>query len=99
VPDKNLWGSPEAVEDPGAHTVEGVVLGDVAVEGCQFTCLALLRVQESFRAGYGRRVHQRRRREQLAVVLRSLHGELHQEVFVHAPEDIAPGRAQRLAMD
>ncbi len=36
-------------------------------------------------------LHERGRREELAIVLRALHGELHQEVFVDAPEDIAGG--------
>ena len=35
------------------------------------------------------RLHERGRREELAVVLCALHRELHQEIFVDAPEDIA----------
>ena len=44
-------------------------------------------------------LHERGRREELAVVLRALHGELHQEVFVDAPEDVAAGGAERLAVE
>ncbi len=38
-------------------------------------------------------LHKRRRGEKLAVVLRPLHGELHQEILIDAPEDIAGGIA------
>src|SRR5437867_1795990 len=44
-------------------------------------------------------LHERRRGEELAVVLRALHGELHQEVFVDAPEHVAAGGAERLAVE
>ena len=44
-------------------------------------------------------LHERGRGEELAVVLRALHGELHQEVFVDAPEDVATGGAKRLAVE
>ena len=44
-------------------------------------------------------LHQRGRREELAVVLGALHGELHQEVFVDASEHIAAGGAERLAVE
>ena len=44
-------------------------------------------------------LHQRGRREELAVVLRALHRELHQEVFVDAPEHIAGGGAERRAVE
>jgi len=44
-------------------------------------------------------LHQRGRREELAAVLRPLHGELHQEVFVDAPEHVARGAAQGLAVE
>ena len=37
-------------------------------------------------------LHQRGRGEELAVVLRALHGEFHQEVFVDPAEDIAAWR-------
>ena len=42
---------------------------------------------------------ERRRREELAVILRPLHGELHQEVLVNAPEDIAGGGAENFAVE
>ena len=41
-------------------------------------------------------LHERGRREELAVVVRALHGELHQEVFVDAPEHVAGGGAHGL---
>jgi hypothetical protein len=43
-------------------------------------------------------LHERRGRKELAVVLRSLHRELHQEVFVDASEYVATGGAERLAI-
>ena len=39
-------------------------------------------------------LHQRRRREEFAVVLGTLHGELHQEVFVDTAKHVASGVAQ-----
>ena len=42
---------------------------------------------------------ERGRGEELAVVLRALHGELHEEVFVDAPEDIAAGGAEHFAVE
>ena len=44
-------------------------------------------------------LHERGRGEELAVVLRALHGELHEEVFVDASEDIAAGSTERLAVE
>ncbi len=44
-------------------------------------------------------LHQRGRREKLAIVLRPLHREFHQEVFVDTAEDIARGRADLLAVE
>ncbi len=45
------------------------------------------------------RLHERGRREELAVVLRALHRELRQEVFVDAAEHVARCAAQRLAVE
>ena len=39
------------------------------------------------------------RGEELAVVLRALHGELHQEILVDAPENVPAGGAQGLAVE
>ena len=44
-------------------------------------------------------LHKRGRGEELAIVLRALHRELHQEVFVDAPEHIAGGGAERRAVE
>ena len=44
-------------------------------------------------------LHQRGRREELAIVLRALHCELHQEIFVDTPEHIAGGGAERRAVE
>ncbi len=44
------------------------------------------------------RLHQRGRREKFAIVLRALHGELHQEIFIDAAKHIARGLAQGLAV-
>ena len=40
-----------------------------------------------------------RRCEELAVILRALHGELHEEVLVDAAEDVASGGAQSFAVE
>lgn len=42
---------------------------------------------------------ERGRGEEVAVILRALHGEFHQEIFVDAPEDLASGGAERLAVE
>src|ERR1017187_5275606 len=42
---------------------------------------------------------QGRRSEKLAVILRALHGELHEEVFVDAAEHVARGAAQSFAIE
>ena len=44
-------------------------------------------------------LHDRRRREELAVVVRALFGELGEEVFVDAAEHVAGGRAQPFGVE
>ena len=44
-------------------------------------------------------LHDRGRREELAVVVRALLGELGEEVFVDAAEHVARGAAQRLGVE
>lgn len=44
-------------------------------------------------------LHDRRRGEELAAVLSALHRELHEEVFVDASENIAPGGTEGLAVE
>ena len=44
-------------------------------------------------------LHERGRREELAVVLRALHRELHQEVLIDPAEHVARGRADLLAVE
>jgi hypothetical protein len=44
-------------------------------------------------------LHQRRRREELTVILRALHGELHQEILVDAAENVASGGAKGFAIE
>lgn len=44
-------------------------------------------------------LHQRGRGEEFAVVLRALHGELHQEIFIDSAKEIAAGGAYGLGIE